>query len=128
MKLYGDSKNSVQVSGVESGCTPRISIEPCNFHKTTYSIQSSIKILKNRLSWELPYTNNLVLIAESLESTLKFREWGGNMESSCIKINIGKMKMMINSEDRAPVSRSGVRSCVVCKRDVGSYSNLMDCM
>jgi len=53
------------------------------------------------------YADDLVLIADSLENA-EFGRLRESTESRGLRVNIRKMKVMINSVDSVPVSRSGV--------------------
>lgn len=53
------------------------------------------------LPWKLPYANGLVLIADSLENSKKFKRSRGNMEPRSLRIHISKPVVMISSVDKS---------------------------
>lgn len=59
------------------------------------------------------------LIVHSLENAKKFRRWREGMKTRNLIVNEGKTKVMINSMNVAPVSRSAVCKCAVCRMGVG---------
>ena len=73
--------------------------------------------------WELLYTNDLAVIAETEEELIKrLNEWKDNVESKGMRVNMNKTKVMISGE-RQKVSQKAVRwPCGVCCKEVGSNS------
>jgi len=51
------------------------------------------------LPWELLYTDDLAVIAETEEELIKrLNEWKDNMESKGMRVNMNKTKVMISGE------------------------------
>jgi len=75
------------------------------------------------LSWELLYTDDLAVIAETEEELIKrLNEWKDNVESKGMRVNMSKTKLMISGEHQK-VRQKAVRwPCRVCSKGVGSNS------
>jgi len=73
--------------------------------------------------WELLYTNDLAVIAETEEELIKrLNEWKDNVESKGMRVNMNKTKVMISGE-RKKVRQKAVRwPYGVCCKEVGSNS------
>ena len=67
------------------------------------------------LPWELLYTDDVVVIAETQQDLIKrLREWKNNVENRGMRVNINKTTVMISGERQKPVQKaarwpSGVR-------------------
>ena len=75
------------------------------------------------LPWELLYTDDLAVIAETEEELIKrLNEWKDNMMIKGMRVNMNKTKVMISGE-RQKVRQKAVRwPCRVCSKGVGSNS------
>jgi len=75
------------------------------------------------LPWELLYTDDLAVIAETEEELIKrLSEWKDNVESKGMTVNMNKTNVMI-SRKRQKVRQKAVRwPCGVCCKGVGSNS------
>ena len=66
------------------------------------------------LPWELLYEDDLLLIAESMDGLKeKMNKWKEYMEEKGLKVNIGKMKVMISGKTCGEVERTGKWPCAV---------------
>ena len=74
------------------------------------------------LPWELLYTYDLVVIAETEDDLIKrLSEWKGNVDNRGMKVNVNKTKFMISGEQHENVE--AVRwPYGVCGRDDGNNS------
>ena len=73
--------------------------------------------------WELLYTDDLVLIAETLDLLMeKLKLWKDNMERKGLRVNIGKTKVMICGKGLDTTKPSGKYPCSVCRKGVGRNS------
>jgi len=75
------------------------------------------------LPWELPYADDLAVIAETKEELIKrLSEWKDNKESKGMRVNMNKTKVMISGK-RQKVRQKAVRwPCGVCSKGVASNS------
>ena len=73
--------------------------------------------------WELLYTDDLAVIAETEDELIKrLNEWKDNVESKGMRVNMNKTEVMISGE-RQMVRQKDVRwPCGVCSKGVGSKS------
>jgi len=74
------------------------------------------------LPWELLYTANLVVIAETEENLKRLNEWKNNVENRGMRVNMNKNKVMISAGRQKPVQTATRWPCGVCGRGVGSNS------
>jgi len=75
------------------------------------------------LPWELLYANDLVVIAETEEDSIKrLNEWKSNVENRGMRVNMNKTKIMISGERQKPVQNAARWPYGVCGRGVGSNS------
>ena len=73
--------------------------------------------------WEDLYADDLVIIAESLEEcVLRLLTWKEAMEKKGLRVNAGKMKVMICGMGLDLLQSSGEFPCAVCRTGVGSNS------
>ena len=64
---------------------------------------------KVALPWELLYADDLAMIAETEEELIKrLNEWKNNVESTGVRVNMNKTKVMISGE-RQKVRQEAVR-------------------
>ena len=76
-----------------------------------------------RVPWEDLYADNLVIIAESLEESVRrFLTWKEAMEEKGLRVNAGKIKIMICGTGLDLLQSSGRFPCAVCCTGVGSNS------
>ena len=77
--------------------------------------------------WELLYTNDLMISAESMEELLvKVQTWKTEMEKKGLCVNMGKTKIMESGINLDVLKKSGKYPCGVCQSGVGS-SNAIFC-
>jgi len=75
------------------------------------------------LPWELLYVDDLVVIAETEEDSIKrLNEWKNNVENKGMRVNMNKTKVMISGERQKTLQKAARWSCGVCGRGVGSNS------
>ena len=73
--------------------------------------------------WELLYADDLALIAESEEKLMdKLKIWQNGFEEKGLKVNVEKKKVMRCSAEPSVAKESGMFSCAVCSKGVGSSS------
>ena len=73
--------------------------------------------------WEDLYADYLVIISESLEECVRrLLTWKEAMEKKGLRVNAGKMKIMICSTDLDLLQSSGEFPCAICHTGVGSNS------
>ena len=73
--------------------------------------------------WEDLYTSDLVTIAESLEECVRrLLNWKEAMEKKGLRVNAGKMKIMICDMGLDLLQSSGEFPCAICHTGVGSNS------
>jgi len=75
------------------------------------------------LPWELLYTDDVVVIAETEDDLIKrLNEWNDNVENRGMRVNTNKTKVMITGE-RQKVMQKAVRwPFAVCGRGIGNNS------
>jgi len=72
---------------------------------------------------EILYTDDLALMAETMEDlSEKFQKWKPAFESKGIKVNLGKMKVMV-SESKGEVPKSKIDLCGMCGERVRANSS-----
>ena len=75
------------------------------------------------VSWEYLYSDDLVIIAESLEECVRrLLTWKEAMEEKGLRVNAGKTKIMICGTGLDHLQSSGEFPCAVCRTGVGSNS------
>jgi len=72
------------------------------------------------LPWELLYTDNLVMIAETEDKRLS--KWKDFVENRGVRVNMNKTKVMISEEWQKVMQKSLRWPCGVCGRGVGDNS------
>ena len=73
--------------------------------------------------WELLYTADLMISAESMEELLvKVQTWKTEMEKKGLRVNMGKTKIMESGINLDVLKKSGKYSCGVCQSGVGERS------
>src|SRR3989441_1122217 len=78
---------------------------------------------KKGLPWELPYADDLVLLAESrLKLEKRLTEWMARLKEKGLRVNIGKTKAMNCKVGVGQVENSGKYACGVCREGVGDNS------
>ena len=79
--------------------------------------------LSHGFSWEALYTDDLVIIAESLEECVRrLLTWKEAMEEKGLRVNAGKTKIMICGTGLDLLQSSGEFPCSVCCTGVDSNS------
>ena len=79
--------------------------------------------LRSGVPWEDLYARDLVIIAESLEKCVRgLLTWKEAMKEKGLRVNAGKMKIMICGMDLALLQSSGKFLCAVCRTGVSSNS------
>ena len=77
----------------------------------------------SEIPWEDLYTDDLVIIAESLEESVRgLLTWKEATEKKGLRVNAGKMKIMICGTGLDLLQSSGKFPCTVCRTGVGSNS------
>ena len=75
----------------------------------------------SRVPWEDLYADDLVIIAESLEECVRgLLTWKEAMEKKGLRVNAGKIKILISSMRLDLLQSSGEFPCAVCRSGVGS--------
>ena len=73
--------------------------------------------------WELLYADDLVISAETEEGLkMKLNKWKTEMEAKCLRVNMGKTKIMVSGVNLQTLKGSGEYPCSVCRKGVGSNS------
>ena len=74
--------------------------------------------------WELLYADDLMISAVSMEKLLvKLKTWKTEMKKKCLRVNMGKTKIMVSGMDLDLLNKSGKDPCGVCQKGVGTYAN-----
>jgi len=75
------------------------------------------------LPWELSYTDDLVVIAETEDDLIKMlNQWKDFVENRGVKVNMNKTKVMISGEWQKVTQKAVRWPCCVCGRVVGNNS------
>ena len=75
--------------------------------------------------WELLYTDDLVLNADTQEECIsQLKAWKAGMESKGLHVNMKKTKFLFSGEGQDVLQKSGKYSCAVCSSGVGRNSIL----
>ena len=78
---------------------------------------------RSGLPWEYLYADDLVIITKSLEECIRrLLTWKEAMEEKGLRVNAGKMKLMICSMGLDLLQTSGKFPCTICCTGVGSNS------
>ena len=127
--MYKDAKSRVRISGkysenfnvnvgVHQGSAP----SPLLF---IIVLEALSREFRKGVPWELLYTDDLGLIAESLEECIsKFEAWKSGMESKGLRVNSKKTKFMVSGIGLGQLRHSGAFPCGVCRTGVGANSIL----
>ena len=79
--------------------------------------------MREGLPWELLYTDDLVLMAETEEALRdKIIKWKDCLGSKGLKMNLKKTKVMVSRRDLGVVEKSGKWPCSICGKGVGRNS------
>ena len=79
--------------------------------------------LHSGVPWEDLYADDLVIISESLEECVRrLLTWKEAMEKKGLRVNAGKIKIMICGMGLDLLQSSGMFPCTVCRTGVGSNS------
>lgn len=74
------------------------------------------------LPWELLYIVVWMLVVEKYEALKeKVEQWRNGMESKRLRVDMKKIKVVIDSVDEVSVMRSGQWPCAVCKKEYGIH-------
>ena len=80
------------------------------------------KAIMGGLPWELLYADDIVLVADSLESLLeKLGRWKHALQAKGLKVNVDKTKILMEGLEGF-VQKSGKFPCTVCGKGVGDGS------
>ena len=78
------------------------------------------KHAREELLNEILYADDLVLMSESLKDLRgKLQRWKSALESKGLKVNVGKIKMMVSGTE-GEITSSKIDPCGVCGKRVGS--------
>ena len=118
MRLFEDARTRVRVdsevsepSEVKVGVHQGSVLSPLLFVAVMDVLGEGVR---RGLLFELLYADDLVIMAESLqELERRYIEWKNSLESKYLRVNVGKMKIMIGV-GVTPVSKSEIDSCSVC--------------
>ena len=93
-----------------SWCTANISFKPIAYH---YSLEALSREFHTSCPWELPYADDLVLIAQTLDLLMeKLKLWKNNMENKGLRVNMGETKVMICGKVLDTIKLSGKCPCM----------------
>ena len=117
--LYSGSKSRVRIAGGVSdefeilvGVHQGSVLSPLLF---ILIMEEAAKECNSGGPWELLYADDLVITAESrTEVERKFAEWKSCLESRGMKVNIGKMKLLITGDETMEPVEFGRYPCGVC--------------
>ena len=111
----GDSMSFEVKVGLHQGS----GLSPLLFKIVMEAISEAIK---GGLPWELLYADDIVLVADSLESLLKkLGRWKHALQAKGLKVNVDKTKIMMEGLEGF-VQKSGKFPCAVCGKGVGDGS------
>ena len=76
-------------------------------------LEASSREFHTGCSWELLYADDLVISAESIEELLiKLKTWKSEMEKKGLRVNIGKIKIMMTGINLDLLKKSGKDPCL----------------
>jgi len=111
---YGNS-NGFEV---KDGMHQHSALSPLLFVIVMEALSREFKIA---LPWELLYTDDLVVIAQSEDDLIKrLNEWN-NVDNRGMRVDMNKTKVMISGEWRKVTQKAVRWSCVVCGRGNGKW-------
>ena len=88
-----------------------------------YPMEAISREFRVALSWELLYSDDLAVIAETEEELIKrLFEWKDNVESKGMRVNMNKIKVIISGERQMVRQKDARWPCGVCSKGVGSNS------
>ena len=91
-----------------------------------HCLESIVSRIPNWLPWELLYTDDLVIMADTMDELLrKLDLWKKHLEFKGLRLNMGKIKTMICGNLHL-LKDSGKHHCGVCRKEVGSNSIFCD--
>ena len=119
--MYGNAKSTVNINGTIGDPFPVV-LSPLLF---IIVLEALSREFRTGLPWELLYADNLVLMADSIkEMEILFERWKSGMEQKGLRVNSGKMEVMILKHKRNPQNKTGNIPCSVCLKGVGRNSIL----
>ena len=125
--MYANARNRVHVG---EGCSEDFEVKVGVHQGAVLSPLLFIIVLEalsrefcSGIPWEDFYADDLVIIAESLEECVRrLLTWKESMEKKGLRVNAGKMTIMICGMGLDLLQSSGEFPCAVCCTGVGSNS------
>ena len=124
--MYANARSRVRVGegysevfGVKVGVHPGSVLSPLLF---IIVLEALSREFCSGVPWEDLCADDLVIIAESLEECVRLLTWKEAMEKKGLRVNAGKIKIMICGTGLDRLQSSGEFPCAVCRTGVGSNS------
>ena len=116
--MYTNAKSSVRVNGqysswfdVQVGIHQISVLTPLLF---IIVMEAPSRHFRTCYSWELLYTYDLIIIAETLVELLeKFRVWKTKLETKGLRANVGKTKIMVKAHNAPKPVETSIFPCGV---------------
>jgi len=117
VKMNGEESETFEVKvGLHQGSV----LSPILFNIVMQAIADNFK---KGLPWELLYADDLVLLAESrVELERRLEVLIARLKGKGLRVNIGKIKIMICKAGAGQVENSGKFPCGICRKGVGVNS------
>ena len=127
--MYIDAKTEVGVNGSYSDeFEVKVGVNQGSVLSPLLSItvlEALTREFRTSCPWELLYADDLVLIAETTDLLMeKLKLWKDNMENKGLRVNMGKIKVMICGKGFDTIKPPGKYPCSVCRKGAGRNSIL----
>ena len=127
--MYQNARSQVRVNNlfsdvldVQAGVHQGYVISPLLF---IIVLEALSRVFRTSCPCELLYADNLVLLADAMDELLsKLGNSKKHLEVKCLRVNIGKTKIMISGKNLHSLRDSVKHPCSVCQNGVGSNSIL----
>ena len=125
--MYENAKSAVNINGIAGeGFNVKVGVHQGSVVSPLLFIivlEALSREFRTGLPLELLYADDLVLIAESIEDLeRKFDNWKTGMEQKCLRVNSGKITVMVSRYDQNTQNKSGKFPCGVCLKGDGRNS------
>ena len=103
----------------ESGCSPRLLLEPLTVH---HGSGSPLPEFCTGCDWENLHADDLVIITEVLKESQQLILWKTNIAGKGLRVNMGKSKVLISGPWLNVLQKSGKDPCCMCLKGVSTNS------
>ena len=125
--MYQNARSQVRVNNLFSDVLDvQVGVHQSYVIRTfIIALEALSRVFRTSCPCELLYADNLVLLADAMDELLsKLGNSKKHLEAKCLRVNMGKTKIMISGKNLHSLRDSGKHPCSVCRKGVGSNSIL----